>query len=312
MNAGKCDLKRDDSSAADALKTVEIILAQAAPGEGACRNAMQLLEGYRGQTVIIKMGGSLMDSAAAVGSLVCDASLLARLSVRVVIVHGGGAAISRELEARGVETRFESGYRVTSEEQAVVIDEVLSGITKQLADGIRSSGQKAQALRGPDVFACTPKLLPFPSGERGIGFVGSISSVRTAALSGCLSGGAVPVVSPTACGPGGKVYNCNADDAAAAAAAALQSRRLLFLTDVPGILRDMTDPASVISSISFKETGDLIGAGIIGPKLLPKLEGAFSALRSGIDKVSFIPGVVEHAALLGLLTPDGIGTIISA
>lgn len=284
--------------------------------------ALPFYRKYQGYSAIVmKIGGSLMDSPAAVQNLCVDASFMEGLMWRPVIVNGGGKAITRALEAARIETSFDSlGNRKTGLDAIEIVDDTLFEITQDLAARIRAQGGKAEAFRGSQVFRCERK-----SGYADDNYVGEILRADCSAVVECLNEGAVPVISPTALGSDGQLYNCNADHAATEVAKALNGApfaaragakalegypaRLLFLTDQPGILADINDPKSLYTDLSLAQARALIAQGVIGVKMLPKLEGVFAALDNGIKEVSFLDGRKRHAALLELMTPRGIGTM---
>jgi len=174
---------------------------------------------------------------------------------------------------------------------------------------IQKLGGQAVGFSGTDIFTCRRLWLKDANGQPvDIGFVGEVTAVNTAPLLDCIERGFVPVISPTARGEDGKVYNCNADVAAAMAAIALKARRLTFMSDVPGLLRDPKDPTTLISHLAVSEVDGLKKAGIVDKGMIPKVDSAVSALRAGVEKVQFIDGRLPHSLLLELFTDAGVGT----
>jgi acetylglutamate kinase len=237
---------------------------------------------------------------------------LEAVEINPVIVHGGGKAITRAMETAGVQPNFVQGQRVTDEATVQVVDQVLSReINPEVVAAINSSGGAAQGFAGTDIFRCQKLWLDDPRQpdiKLDLGFVGEVTAVNTEPLLGCIARGITPVISPTARGHDGKVYNCNADVAAAQAAIALKAKRLVFMSDVPGLLRDPKNPATLISHLQISEVPALKQAGIIDRGMIPKVNSAVAAIQSGVDKVSFVDGRVAHAVLLEIFTDAGVGT----
>jgi acetylglutamate kinase len=276
--------------------------------------ALPYIQRFSGATFVIKYGGSFMDSPdpRVRHSVARDIVFLEAVEINPVVVHGGGKAITRALEAAGVKSNFVQGQRVTDEATVEVVDQVLSReINPEVVAAINSSGGAARGFAGTDIFACRKLCLEDPNQpdlEVDIGFVGEVIAVHTEPLLDCIAQGITPVISPTARGEDGKVYNCNADVAAAQAAIALKAKRLVFMSDVPGLLRDPKDAATLISHLQISEVPALKQAGIIDRGMIPKVESAVAAIQAGVDKVSFVDGRVSHAVLLEIFTDAGVGT----
>jgi acetylglutamate kinase len=274
--------------------------------------ALPYIQKFSGATFVIKYGGSFMDSpdpAVRMG-VVRDIVFLEAVEIDPVVVHGGGKAITRAMEKSGLKANFIQGQRVTDEAIIKIVDDVLSReINPEIVSAINSLGGKAKGFAGPDIFTCRRTQLKSDNGQPvDIGFVGEVIGVNTRPLLECIDKGITPVISPTARGEDGKIYNCNADVAAAQAAIALKAQRLVFMSDVPGLLRDPKDPESVISRLRKSEIEDLKKSGIINHGMIPKTDSAVAAIDAGIDKVSFVDGRVPHAVLLEIFTDAGIGT----
>ena len=239
-----------------------------------------------------------------------DVVFLEAVGINPVVVHGGGKAITRAMDAAGLKADFIQGMRVTDEATVNVVERVLSNeINPQIVKTINALGGKARGFSGTEIFTCRKLFLPGPSGEDlDIGFVGEVAAVNTEPLRECIRRSITPIISPTALGEDGKVYNCNADLAAAQAAIALKAKRLVFMSDVPGLLRDPKDPQSVISHLQIGEVDGLKQAGVIDKGMIPKVDSAVAALKAGVDKVSFVDGRVDHSTLLEIFTDAGVGT----
>src|SRR5262245_37872521 len=242
-----------------------------------------------------------------------DIVFLEAVEINPVVVHGGGKAISRAMEKAGLKANFIQGQRVTDERTAEIADEVLSReINPEIVATINSFGGKARGFAGPDIFECRRAKVTGPTGEvLDLGYVGEVIRVNTAPLLECIDQGITPVISPTARGTDGRIYNCNADVAAAHTAIALKARRLVFMSDVPGLLRAPTNPASLISQLKVSEVEGLKKIGVIDKGMIPKVDSAASAIQTGVEKVSFVDGRVPHAVILEIFTDQGVGTEIT-
>ena len=274
--------------------------------------ALPYIQKYNGATFVVKYGGSFMDSEdpAVRGGVARDVVFLEAVEINPVVVHGGGKAISRAMQKAGLEPRFVRGQRVTDEATVAVVEEVLSReINPEIVRMINSLGGEARGFSGTDIFTCRKWAgLDAEGSALDLGYVGEVIGVNTEPLVDCLEKGITPVISPTARGIDGLVYNCNADVAAAQAAIALRARRLVFMSDVPGLLRDPRDPATVIPQLRTAEVDALRQAGVIDQGMIPKVTSAVAALRAGVDKVSLVDGRVNHAVLLEIFTDAGVGT----
>jgi acetylglutamate kinase len=274
--------------------------------------ALPYIQKFNGATFVIKYGGSFMDSPDAVvrNSVARDVVFLEAVEINPVVVHGGGKAITRAMEQAGLKATFVQGQRVTDEAAVGIVDRVLSReINPEVVAAIQNLGGAAKGFAGPDIFTCRKASPAGLDGQRlDLGFVGEVIGVNTGPLLECIGRGITPVISPTARGEDGKIYNCNADVAAAQAAIALKARRLVFMSDVPGLLRDPKNQESVISRLQVSEVEGLKRAGIVDKGMIPKVDSAVAAIRSGVEKVSFVDGRVPHAVLLEIFTDAGVGT----
>lgn len=278
--------------------------------------ALPYIQRFSGATFVVKYGGSFMDSPdpAVRNGVARDIVFLEAVEINPVVVHGGGKAITRALEKSGVKTEFIQGQRVTDEATVQVVDQVLSReINPEIVQAINHLGGVAQGFAGTDIFTAR-KLRPTgPDGQPlDLGYVGEVTRVNTAPLLDCIAHGFTPVISPTARGEDGRIYNCNADVAAAMTAIALQARRLVFMSDVPGLLRDPKDSQTLIRHLRSGEVGDLKKAGIVDKGMIPKVDSAVAAIQSGVEKVQFVDGRIPHSVLLEIFTDEGVGTEVVA
>jgi acetylglutamate kinase len=279
---------------------------------GTLLEALPYIQRFRGEVFVVKYGGSFMDSpdAAERHRVAREIVFLEAVGINPVVVHGGGKAVTRALDAAGLPTTFLQGQRVTDEATVQVVDEVLSReINPEIVRAIEELGGRARGFAGTEIFRCRKFS---PGDESGnpvdLGFVGEVSEVNVAPLRECIRRGLTPVISPTARGEDGRIYNCNADVAAARAAVALWARRLVFMSDVPGLLRDPKDPDSLMRHLSASEVPELKARGVVGEGMIPKVDSAIAAIQSGVEKVQFVDGRVPHSILLEIFTDAGVGT----
>ena len=276
--------------------------------------ALPYIQKFSGATFVVKYGGSFMDSPdpAVRAGVARDVVFLEAVEINPVVVHGGGKAITRAMEQAGLPANFIQGQRVTDEATVAVVDQVLSReINPEVVAMINELGGAARGFAGTEIFTCRKLWLDDqdnPGAKVDIGFVGEVVAVNTAPLLECIARGITPVISPTARGEDGKIYNCNADIAAAQAAIALKAQRLVFMSDVPGLMRDPRDPATLITHLQISEVPGLKAAGIVDKGMIPKVDSAVVAIRSGVEKVSLVDGRMPHAVLLEIFTDAGVGT----
>lgn len=270
--------------------------------------ALPYVRRFRGSIFVVKYGGSFMDSPdPKVRTRVAqDLVFLHFVGIKVVVVHGGGKAVTKELEARGLEAKFINGLRFTDDETIDVVDEVLNDqVNAEVADFVSSYDCGVHRLPGKKILQCE-KLVQEPD----LGFVGSISKVQTEPIEQALNDDLMPIISSTATDHLGQCYNVNADTVAAEVAIALKARRLVYLSDVPGLLGDTDDPSSLLSSLPIDQVDALKNKGVIAKGMLPKVNSAVKALNFGVNRVHFIDGRLPHSILLEIFTDEGIGTEI--
>ena len=271
--------------------------------------ALPYIQRFRSQVFVVKYGGSFMDSddPEVRHRVARDVVFLETVGINPVVVHGGGKAITRALEESGLIAQFVQGYRVTDAATAEIVDRVLSGeINPEIVKAIEDFGGKARGFAGTEIFRCR-KFSP-PNENVDLGFVGEVVDVNTEPLRECIRRSVTPVISPTALGDNGKIYNCNADVAAARTAIALKARRLVFMSDVPGLLRDPKDDSTLMSHLRALDVPELKRAGVIGEGMLPKVDSAIAAIETGVEKVQFVDGRIPHSVLLEIFTDAGVGT----
>ncbi|MBI2193156.1 MAG: acetylglutamate kinase [Planctomycetes bacterium] len=277
--------------------------------------ALPYIRCFQGKPVVIKLGGSSMDDEQLVGSVLRDIVFMRVVGMLPVVVHGGGPFITRAMAESGLKPAFVHGQRVTDLRTLEIVERVLLGeVNGLLVDRLRKQGGDAKPLH--------VRLAPFLRAERkelalekggppaDLGYVGSIRSVDPAPVeSACRSGG-IPVVAPMALGPEGELLNVNADDAAARIAVSLRAEKLVFLSNVSGVLRDARDPTSLFSSLRETEVEGLVKEGIIQGGMLPKVSACLAAVHDGVQKAHILSTLIPHSLLLEIFTDQGIGTQI--
>ena len=276
--------------------------------------ALPYLQEFRGKTFLIKVGGSAMDDPALVRRLLRDVVFMEVAGINPVIVHGGGKAISAAMHESGLEAKFVGGQRVTTDEAMDIVEKTLSGtINPGLVEGIESFGGRAIGVRGNEAFIGR-RLTGWSDEENReveLGRVGRVTGFDLSKVHAALVSEIVPVVSPVASEEGTKLsLNVNADLAASALAAELKATKLVYLSDVLGLMEDASDESTLIHSLKAGEVEGLIEDGVIGGGMLPKVRSSVEALDAGVGKVHMIDGRISHSLLLEIFTERGIGTEI--
>lgn len=275
--------------------------------------ALPYIQSFRGKVVVVKYGGSTMADNGAEDTVLKDIAFLASVGICPVIVHGGGPAISRRLAELGVETRRVNGLRVTDAATMKVVEEVLFGeVNAGIVHEIEKLGVHSVGVLAKDagVMQVRKHWAQTAEGEADIGFVGDVEHIDPAPLLDLIGQGVIPVVAPIGCGPDGQSYNVNADTAAGEIAAALHAEKLVFLTDVIGILRDPQDDETLLSTVHVMDANALVGEGVVSGGMIPKIEACVKAVKSGVRKTHVIDGRIPHSMLLEIFTREGIGTEI--
>ncbi len=273
--------------------------------------ALPFIQKFRGQTFVIKYGGAAMEEEQIVERFLRDVVFLEAVGINPVLVHGGGKAITARMREAGLKAQFINGLRVTDAQSIKIVEQTLDGvINPHIVDVINQYGGKARGFSGKDVFVARKMgLQRIDSGEEvDIGFVGEAAKIKPEAVSDCIHQEIVPVISPIGADADGVVLNINADIAAAALATALKAAKLIYVSDVPGIMRDPSDKESLIPSIQASQIDTLIKQKVIDGGMIPKVQSAAAALTNGVGKVHMIGGHIQHCLLLEIFTSDGIGT----
>lgn len=276
--------------------------------------ALSWIQRFKGRYVVVKLGGSTLDDVAAVNSLLVDVVFMATVGMRPVIVHGGGKAISAAMNAAGIEPRFVAGRRFTDRQTLQIASRVLvEDICQSIVDRINRNGSRSTGLHfGTENVMTADKLtLPGEGGERiDLGHVGQVTDVDVDTIIRVCSTGTIPVIPSIALSPVGHRLNVNADTAAAAVARSLSAEKLIFLSDIPGILTDIKNPASRLSHVTGSQVRAMIADGTIAGGMVPKVEAALESLDAGVRKVHIVDASMPHSVLLEIYSDTGVGTEI--
>ncbi|MDD4574017.1 MAG: acetylglutamate kinase [Sphaerochaeta sp.] len=273
--------------------------------------AIPYIRRFAGSVVVVKYGGSAMVDEALCASVIQDIAMLKYIGLKPVVVHGGGNEITSMLARLGKKTEFLDGLRITDAETAKIAEMVLSGsIGKSLVEKLQSVGIQAAGISGKDgrTLLCSRKK---DDKQRDLGFVGQIDKVDTTLLKTLIDNGFVPVLSPVGVDEESHTYNVNADYAASAVAGALDAQKLIFLTDVEGILKNKDDASTLFSSLTRREALQHIEDEIIVGGMIPKVQCCLDALEKGVQSVHVLDGRVPHTILLEIFTAKGIGTMVT-
>jgi acetylglutamate kinase len=275
--------------------------------------ALPHMQRYDEEIVVIKYGGHAMGEEEAARAFARDIVLLEQTAINPVVVHGGGPQIAAMLNRLGIKSQFSGGLRVTDAATVEIVEMVLAGsINKQIVSHINQAGGKAVGLCGKDGNMVIAKKAGSPSGASvadvvDLGFVGEPETIDTSVLDQIIGRELIPVLAPIASGPNGETFNVNADTFAGYIAGALKAKRLLLLTDVPGVL---DNNKKLIPDMSMNDVRKLIADGTISGGMIPKVETCITALEQGVEGVVILDGKEKHAVLLELFTDHGAGTLI--
>ena len=270
--------------------------------------ALPYIQKFNRKIIVVKYGGSAMSNEELQKNVIKDVTLLKLVGFKPIIVHGGGKAISRWVEKVGKEPSFVNGLRVTDEETMEIAERVLGRVNKNLVTMVEELGVKAVGISGKD--GGLLKVEKKYSDGKDIGFVGNITEVDPKVIYDLLEKDFLPIIAPIGLDENFQTYNINADDAACAIAKAVGADKLVFLTDIEGLYRDINDKSTFISRLTASQAESLISEGVIGGGMLPKLGNCTSAVRNGVNRVHILDGRIPHCMLLEIFTNQGIGTAI--
>ncbi|MGC8766082.1 MAG: acetylglutamate kinase [Brevinematia bacterium] len=265
---------------------------------------------FKDNILVIKYGGSVMQKEGLKESFCKDVVLLKHLGMHPVIVHGGGKKISELMEKMNKKVEFVKGQRVTDKETVEIVEMVLSGtINKELVFGIIKNGGRAVGISGKDNFTIKAKKKLVDGVD--LGFVGEVEKVDPSLIVSLIQDGFIPVVSPIGVDEEGNSYNINADDVTAEVAVSLKANKLIYLTDVDGVYKDINDKNSLIPSLTIKQLQGLVESDVIKGGMIPKVNSMIKAIERGVGQIHLINGTIEHSILIELFTDKGIGTQIT-
>ncbi|MCX6515750.1 MAG: acetylglutamate kinase [Actinobacteria bacterium] len=272
--------------------------------------ALPYIRRFAGKTVVVKFGGNAIAGTSdhdALSLFAEDIVLMHTVGIRPVVVHGGGPQINDMLTRLNIESSFSNGLRVTDAATMEVVQMVLNGqVNPQIVSAINTHGNVAVGLSGED-----GRTLQCVARDASLGFVGDIERVRTHVIEGLLADGLVPVLSTVGVDVHGQPYNVNADTAAGAIAEALSAEKIIYLTDIAGLRKDIDDASSLIQCISVMDLGALIADGTISGGMIPKIESCMQAVKGGVKSAHILDGRIAHVLLLELFTDQGVGTMIT-
>ena len=279
--------------------------------------ALPYIRHFYDRQIVIKYGGAAMEDDALIHSVMQDIVLMKYVGIRPIIVHGGGPRITTWMDKIGKVPEFVQGLRVTDAETIEIAEMVLGSINKEIVSRLNQHGGKAIGLSGKDAnLVLAEKQQTQVTDENGqqidvdLGFVGKIIGINTESVTALDKAGYIPVITPIGVGVDGQTYNINADTMAGEIASAFQAEKLIMLTDTRGILRDLSDDASLMPTIRMREVDEFIKTGFIAGGMLPKVEACTTALIGGVYKTHIIDGRIPHSLLLEVFTEGGIGTEI--
>lgn len=271
--------------------------------------ALPYIQQFKDKIVVIKYGGSAMIDETLKKSVIRDITLMKLVGIKPVVVHGGGKKINEVLARVGKESVFLDGLRVTDDETMEIAEMVLSGnINKEIVQMFQGQGLQAVGISGKDANTIIAEK-KMPDGKD-IGWVGEIKQVNTQLLLSLMEQGFVPVVAPIATDEENNTYNINADYVASGLGVALKAEKVVYLTDVEGVMRNINDPESILSRIALEDIDSLIDDKVIQGGMIPKLQNCKKSILEGVNKVHILDGRQEHCLLLELFTNSGIGTMI--
>ncbi len=272
--------------------------------------ALPYIQRFAGSTVVVKYGGNALSGTTHTDPLKVfaeDMVFLASVGIRPIVVHGGGPQINAELERQGIESKFVDGRRVTDAPTMKVVEEVLTNqVNPSIVDAIASCGGKARGMSG-----AKDGLISVVQRNAELGFVGDVVGIGSQVLGAVLGAGEIPVIATVGVDSSGQTFNINADSVAAFVAGEMKAEKLLYLTDIEGLRRDVSRADSLISSLTDTELNDLLNDGTIAGGMIPKAESCMEAVGLGVPAVHILDGRIAHVSIIELFTDAGIGTMVT-
>ncbi|MEI8323144.1 MAG: acetylglutamate kinase, partial [Actinomycetes bacterium] len=272
--------------------------------------ALPYIQRFAGATVVVKYGGNALSGTTHTDPLKVfaeDMVFLASVGIRPIVVHGGGPQINAELERQGIESKFVDGRRVTDAPTMKVVEEVLANqVNPSIVDAINSCGGKARGMSG-----AKDGLISVVQRNETLGFVGDVVGIGSRALAAVISAGEIPVIATVGVDFAGQTFNINADSVAAFVAGEMKAEKLLYLTDIEGLRRDVSRADSLISALTASELNELLNDGTIAGGMIPKAESCMEAVGLGVPAVHILDGRIAHVSIIELFTDAGIGTMVT-
>lgn len=268
--------------------------------------ALPYIKAFYGKVIVIKYGGSVLTDETIRKNVLEDIVFMNYAGMRPVLVHGGGPFVNEKMQALGKKVRFVEGQRVTDEETIAVLDDVFTQLNKKLVEEIRALGGQAFGLSGKDA-----ELIRVKKMEKRVGYVGEVTRIDNTLLTRLIETDVIPVISPLGKGEDGKIYNVNADSVATNVATSLNAEKLVLLTDVKGVMKNIKDEKSLFNSLTIADAEYLIEKGVIEKGMIPKAKACLFAIKNGVKKAHIVDCRIPHALLLEIFTNEGIGTEIT-
>lgn len=270
--------------------------------------ALPYIKEFYGKKVVIKFGGSALKYENIKDRVIEDIILMKYVGISPIIVHGGGPEINRVLTKMNIEPKFINGFRVTDKETMEVVEMVLAGTTnKDIVSRFQKQGINAVGISGKDGNTLIAEKTLIPGHEEG--YVGEVVQVNTKLIETLIANDFIPVIAPIGTNYKGETFNVNADYAAVSVASALNSEKLVFMTDVKGIMKDVNDDSTLYNKLTVTEAEELIVNKIVSGGMIPKIQCCIRAVKDGVKRVHILDGMVEHSLLLEIFTQEGVGTM---
>lgn len=271
--------------------------------------ALPYIQRWSGKTVVIKVGGEIVDNPGTLLGFARDLTLMSVVGMKPILVHGGGNQISAAMREKGLKPHFVGGYRVTDDQTASVVQKVMGEVNTGIVRALQSCGGGPVGLLGDQNNLLASTRLAGPGGED-LGLVGEVTQVDATPLKEAVESGSIPVIAPLGCGSDGNTYNINADLAACAVAVAAGAEKIVFLTNTEGLYRDLGDESSLISEATVDQLRSMLEGGHLSKGMIPKISAVVKAMDSGVPQAHILDGRVPHCLLLEVYTDEGSGTMV--
>ncbi len=274
---------------------------------GVLVEAIPYIHGFRGKVFLIKYGGSILDDDTIRKNVLEDVVFLSFVGIRIILVHGGGPHISLRLKEIGIQPEFHDGIRVTDAHTLKIVSEELDKLNKKIVSEIKELKGNVTGLKGEENIVYVEKK----KATKDLGFVGTITTIEREAIEQHLKIGNITVISPMGISVEKQPHNVNADEVASAIATSMKAEKIVLLTNIHGVMRDINDANSLMSTLTIEEVNQLIAEKVVHDGMIPKVQACVAALRGGVNKAHVIDAKLRHALLLEIFTDKGIGTLIT-